>query len=157
MASSTSGSLLSSEYLVGRSSSGSPHSPSLTTTKDKTDAGQATDSDSSHGDFTSYTGSSPSSTNQRVNHQHTSSSTIGTSGAIWSSAAATLAFHPTGGANSCGSLFGGSTSGNPYHPHHHQNAAASGAMAYLKSSPYAMNGLSALTNADLLHPGYPGE
>ncbi|KAI1302314.1 Homeobox protein OTX2-B [Halotydeus destructor] len=68
--------------------------------------------------------------------------------------AATLAFHPTGSGS--GSLFGGSTG------YHHQTncdlRGPSGAMAYLKSNPYAMNGIGISSPGDLLHPsvGYPG-
>ena len=70
--------------------------------------------------------------------------------AIWSSA--TLAFHPTGSASSCGSLFNGSAGGG--HHHYQSSCSASNAMAYLKSNPYAMAGI---TTPDLLHSGYPGE
>jgi hypothetical protein len=69
--------------------------------------------------------------------------------AIWSSAA-TLAFHPTGSAPGCGSLFNGSAGGG----HHHYPSGCSNPMAYLKSNPYAMAGI---TTPDLLHSGYPGE
>lgn len=72
----------------------------------------------------------------------------------------TLAFHPTGSGSSCGSLFGSAAPGAHYH--HQTNCdlrGASGAMAYLKSNPYAMNGIAGITSGDLLHPsvGYPGE
>lgn len=69
------------------------------------------------------------------------------SSSLWPpSGSATLAFHPTGSGSSCGSLFGGSATGSHYH--HQSNCdlrGASGAMAYLKSSPYAMNGIAAIS------------
>lgn len=113
-----------------------------------------TDSDSSHSEFTN------SSTSQSVVGQSTtgpSRSTSFNAGTIWSSPT-TLAFHPTGSASSCGSLFSGSGGGSHYH-HHNQNdlRGAAGAMALYKSNPYAMNGIAAITSSDLLHSGYPGE
>ena len=116
------------------SSSHSPSSPDKGSNSRTTEAG---DSDSSTGDL-SYASS------QSAGHF---------ASPIWSSA--TLAFHPTGSASSCGSLFNGSAGGGH---HHYQSSCdlrgASNAMAYLKSNPYAMAGI---TTPDLLHAGYPGE
>lgn len=100
---------------------------------------------------------SPGATSIRTTADSDSSHESPTSGqypaaAIWSSAA-TLAFHPTGSAgSSCGSLFNGSAGGG--HHHYQSSCSASNAMAYLKSNPYAMAGI---TTPDLLHSGYPGE
>lgn len=69
----------------------------------------------------------------------------------------------TTGSNNCTATTTTTTMDSNHH-YHQTNCdlrGATGAMAYLKSSPYAMNGIAGIGSpGDLLHPshlGYPGE
>lgn len=123
-------------------------------------SGGTADSDSSQSASSLH--SSPTSHHNTTNQLSTTGSNNSTSSfskGLWPHSSTTLAFHPTGSGSSCGSLFGGSTGAHHYHQSNCDLRGASGAMAYLKSSPYAMNGIAGMTSGDLLHPsiGYPGK